>query len=152
VDRVLPSEFVELTRPLVGLEVSRPWRGYGSCVVLELGPLVEKYRASEKPRGRVSIMMEWSWRVQTARAVSFGSWSSERKMNNGIARLEGMLVQEISIEGRLPELSVRLSGNRWLRSFMTAEGQPSWCVRLDDGSWLSVQRGVIGRWTSGERA
>jgi hypothetical protein len=139
------AEFAELTRPLVGLAVSRPWRGHGTCVVLELGPLTRQYRGSGHPRADVSIMVEWSWRVESRGAVRFGSWSSDPKINSGIARLRGLTIQELSSVGRLPELQVCLSGNHWLHSFMTAEGQPEWTVFLPDRSWLRVRRGRIVR-------
>ena len=88
-------------------------------------------------------MIQWSWRVERKRSIAFGSWSGERKINNGIASLKNRFLEEILIEGRLPELYLTLSGNLWLHSFATAEGQPEWTVFLLDGSWITVDRGVL---------
>jgi hypothetical protein len=134
------TEFNKRTRHLVGLEITRPWRGHGSCIALEIGPLVRKFPGSGRPRANADVMIEWSWRVESQRAIQFGSWSGEVKMNNGIASLKGLTVEEISLEGRLPELSLRLSGGRWLRSFMTAEGQPMWTVFVRGDAWVTARR------------
>jgi hypothetical protein len=42
-------------------------------------------------------------------------------------------------------LVVTLDRNRWLHTFMTAEGQPAWYIHLQDDSWISVRRGHIIR-------
>ncbi len=97
-------------------------------------------------------MLEWSWRVESRRAVRFGSWSGDRKVSNGLASLTGRSIIELGVEGRLPELNVALTGGVWLHSFMTAEGQPAWTVFLPDGSWLCVERGVLVHDTQNLRA
>jgi hypothetical protein len=143
---VTPTEFHESTRCLVGLPITKPWRGYGSALFLELGRLsAERIEKRRELFGAASVAIEWSWRVERQRSVAFGSWSSERLMNTGIAGLKGRRVEEIVLVGRLPEISVRLSGGLWLNSFMTAEGKPEWGVRLLDGSWLFYEAGRIVR-------
>jgi hypothetical protein len=143
------DHFVELTRPLIGLPVSHSWRGHGSALLLELGRLrrvastrlAREARRPINPKGEAGVMLEWSWRVEGARSIQVGSWSSDRRIDTGIAALTSRHVIDIRVEGRLPELIVGLSVGRWLRSFMTAEGQPAWTVFLRDGSWLTVERG-----------
>jgi hypothetical protein len=137
------ERFRDLTRPLAGLPVSRAWRGAGSAIVLELGALEKRYERTGKPKGEAALIIDWSWRVEGARSVPFGSWSGDRKIANGLRSLVGRTVLDLQVTGRLPELSVTLSGNRWLQSFMTAEGQPAWSVFLQDESWLCVERGVL---------
>jgi hypothetical protein len=88
-------------------------------------------------------MIEWSWRIEGARSVEFGSWSSERRINAGIKRLTGSKISDITVAGRLPELVLVLTGGRWVHSFMTADGQPEWAVFLRDGSWLAVKEGHL---------
>jgi hypothetical protein len=73
----------------------------------------------------------------------FGSWSGEKKMSRGVDMLKGATVQTITLEGALPELRIEMDGGRALQSFTTVEGQPEWCLFLEDGSWLSVARGVV---------
>ena len=85
-------------------------------------------------------MMQWSWRVEAARSIRFGSWSGEQRITNGVRSLAGASIADITLSGRLPELTVALSNRRWLQSFMTAEGQPGWVVFLPTKRWLCVER------------
>ena len=73
-------------------------------------------------------MIEWSWRVERPRSIYFGSFSTDRKINNCFPKISGSKVVDIYTEGRLPELVVKLSNGQWIQSFMTAEGQPAWVV------------------------
>ena len=146
--RVDDARFQRLTAPLVGLPVTRPWRGYGSALFLELGPLKRvriTRRAGHSLKGLASVMIEWGWRVERPRSVEFGSWSLDRRIDSGIRSLQRAKVESVQLDGRLPELSLGLSGGRWLRSFMISGGQPRWALFLPDGSWLCVQRGVLIR-------
>jgi hypothetical protein len=88
-------------------------------------------------------MVEWSWRIESPRGIVFGSWSSDRRIDNGIARLKSLRLDAIALVGRLPELLVNFSSDRWLSTFMTAEGQPEWTIFLPDHSWLTVERGTV---------
>jgi hypothetical protein len=88
-------------------------------------------------------MIEWSWRVERARSIEVGSWSTEQRIDAAIARFTGPTVTEVTVTGRLPELLIGLSDGRWVHSFMTAEGQPSWTVFLADRRWLCVERGML---------
>lgn len=135
-----------LCRGLVGLPISRAWRGYGSALFLDLGdllPVEPSPTADPRERGEASITVEWSWRVERARSIEVGSWSTEARIDTGVARLAGPRVIALSVEGRLPELVFSLSDRRWVRSFMTAEGQAQWTVFLLDKCWLTVERGCI---------
>jgi hypothetical protein len=88
-------------------------------------------------------MIEWSWRVERARSIEVGSFSSERRIEAGIARLSRARIKAVDIAGRLPELVVELSDGRRIHSFMTAEGQPAWALFLPDRSWVTVERGAL---------
>ena len=96
-------------------------------------------------------MLQWSWRIESARAIRLGSWSGERRITNGVQALAGRRVVDVSVTGRLPELVVSLSDGLWVHSFMTAEGQPEWTVFLPDGSWLHVVRGRLAHDTQNVR-
>ncbi len=152
-ETITPPEFRSRVGEIIGLRVTRPWRGYGSALFLELGKLTEM-RLGPTPRhpegrislkGQATVMIEWSWRVERKRSIAFGSWSTDRKMNAGIRRLKGARVTAISIEGRLPELLVTLTEGLWVHAFSTVEGQPEWAMFLPDGSWLKVERGTLCR-------
>jgi hypothetical protein len=139
------EEFVTLTRPLIGLPVSHAWRGYGTALFLEFGALTPPGPRGNNPKGEATLMVEWSWRVETRGAVQFGSWSGNKKMDNGIARLKELKVLDIALVGRLPEVYIQLSGERWLHTFQTREGQPEWTVFLPDRTWVTFRGGRIVR-------
>jgi hypothetical protein len=157
--RITAAELRERAAPLVGLPVSRPWRGYGSALFLELGTLREEPRPPSRANpeggayrvGEATVMIEWSWRVERPRSIAFGSWSTDRRMDFGISRLEGHRVEGIAVEGRLPELVVALSGGLWVHAFSTVEGQPQWTLFLADGSWVTVAGGGLVRNTRNAR-
>ena len=141
-ESITPQRFTELTRPLIGLPVSYSWRGYGSAIFLEFGAL-RTTPEGRKRKGEAGVMLQWSWRVETARAIRLGSWSGERRITTGVQALAGRAVVDLSVTGRLPELVIALSGGLWVHSFMTAEGQPDWTVFLPDDSWIHVVRGRL---------
>jgi hypothetical protein len=144
------EQFHALTRPLVGLPVSHTWRGAGSAIFLELGTLRHETVMTRRGEhtsihGEVALMLEWSWRVESSRTIRFGSWSTEPRITHGVRALQGHTVADVSVTGRIPELVLALDRDRWIHTFMTAEGQPAWAVRLCDDSWLAVERGRIVR-------
>lgn len=145
------DDFRALTRPLVGMPVSHAWRGFGSAIFLELGALTTHTRTCRRRGevthmdGEVKLMLEWSWRVESPRAIQFGSWSTNPRITRGVASLQGHTVLDVDLEGRIPELVLTLDGDRWVHTFMTAEGQPQWSIRLRDGAWLFVHRGHLYR-------
>jgi hypothetical protein len=88
-------------------------------------------------------MIEWSWRVEKPRSIQSGSWSSERRITAGVRALKGRRIADLTVEGRLPELNLRLDAGVWVHSFATAEGQPQWTLFLRNGSWITVERGRL---------
>lgn len=93
-------------------------------------------------------MIEWSWRIEDETSILCGSWSGDEGWQDVFLSLIGRRVEGISVFGRLPELSISLSGKRYVASFMTAEGQPAWTIfkRSREGSEaevLSVENGII---------
>jgi hypothetical protein len=142
--------FDEFASPLVGLEVSHVWRGYGSALFLEFGDLTPRGRRRDgterNPSGQMGLMIEWSWRIERPRSILCGSFSDESKWPGAFKRLLGATVSEVGTFGRLPELAVGLSNGLFVVSFMTAEGQPEWTLidrRLPDACWLAVRGGRI---------
>lgn len=149
--KITRQEFDKLTRPLLGLPVSRTWRSMGTAIFLELGELSEEIHRRKDGttrtslHGQVSVMIEWSWRIERARSIELGSWSGNRKITNGLSRLQGLSVVDVGVEGRLPELVIELSGKRWLHSFMTTESQPEWCLFLNrkHNQWIISENGQL---------
>lgn len=116
---------------LVGKAVSSVWRGYGSALFLEFGELVPHpgaLRDSPSPYGDVSLMIEWSWRIERQRSILGGSWSSEQRWAGMFERLIGAKVTAIETFGVLPEICIHLSNGLRVSSFMTVEGQPQWAI------------------------
>lgn len=155
---ITQKEFRELTKTILGLPVSWVWRGYGLAIFLEIGELTlekKKNRKDGKERvsytGKYGVMIEWSWRVERPKSIYFGSWSTNRLINNRLNKLKDTIIESIEIEGRLPELIIKLSSGLWLNSFATAEGQPQWCLFLDRNQpshiWLKSEYGkLIKEW------
>jgi hypothetical protein len=144
------EQFRALTRPLIGMPVSHTWRGAGSAIFLELGELTRHtrtYRTREwvQTEGEVTLMLEWSWRVESPRTIQFGSLSRNPRITRGVAALQGHTIVDVELEGRLPELVLTLDRGRWLHTFMTAEGQPAWSLRMPDQAWIGVNRGHVHR-------
>jgi hypothetical protein len=114
-----------------GLLVSHVWRGHGSALFIELGRLTPTTRRDGSPgnaEGQVSLMVEWSWRIEEERSIVCGSWSDEALWEPSFARLLGQRVDDIRTFGRLPEIQLSLSGGFYVASFMTAEGDPEWTL------------------------
>jgi len=139
------DEFESLTRSFIGLDITLPWRGYGSAFFMEVGPLTQVYERTGHKKAERGFDFGYSWRVEAQRSVLLGSFSSDQKISRGIATLKGLIILDVKVAGRLPELCVQLSSGRWIHSFATTEGQPEWTVFLDDESWLTVKRGRIVR-------
>jgi hypothetical protein len=133
-----PADFVQ---PLVGQIVSSAWRGAGTAIFVEVGPLAEGPSRTRHPRGKVgSIGIEWSWRVEDGHRILLGSFSEDQWINELPGLLKGLNIRGISFFGMLPEIEVQLSDGTKLVSFSTVEGDPQWSIRIGK-SWLSVRSG-----------
>lgn len=144
------AQFQRLRSTLVGLPVTHVWRGYGSALFLEFGELrarrTRRDGSQGNPQGNMSLMIEWSWRIEGPRSILCGSWSNERRWPAAFARLLDARVLEISMFGRLPEIDLGLSNKLHVVSLMTAEGQPQWALfdRHDgENCWIRVKRGAL---------
>jgi hypothetical protein len=74
-------------------------------------------------------MIEWSWRIEDSTSILCGSWSNESLWQPNFDLIRDKLLLELSIVGRLPEIVVALSGNLYVSSFMTADGDPVWALK-----------------------
>lgn len=138
------ATFRELVEPLVGMDVTRPWRGYGSAMFLELGALTDGGSARHPfLSGERSISIEWDWRVERDTTVLFGSSNSGPGIERGLADLQGAVVESLSIDGRVPELTVRFVDGRVLRSLVMVTGEPEWSIRLSDGRYVHACGGRL---------
>jgi len=136
------------TSALRGKSLSNVWRGHGSALFLEFGRLTEtriRNGTEGESVGEVSLMIEWSWRIESRNSILGGSWSNERHWPALFKQLVGRKVKSVELFGHLPEIAVSLSNGLRVVSFMTADGQPSWAIighRPPIGS-LAVKRGKL---------
>jgi hypothetical protein len=134
---------------LIGLPLSHLWRGHGSAIFLEFGRLTPQTRrtgAAANPRGEFGLMVEWSWRIENRTSILCGSWSGEHLWEPTFDLLRNRTVVDLTVVGRLPEVVVALAEDRYMSSFMTAEGDPSWALfdrRGDTLRTLSVRDGSL---------
>ena len=134
---------------LIGLPLSHFWRGHGSAIFLEFGRLTPTTRRTGvigNPRGELGLMVEWSWRIENRTSILCGSWSDEHLWEPTFDLLRNRVVVDLSVVGRLPEVTVALAEDRYVSSFMTAEGDPSWALfdrRGDTLRTLSVCGGSL---------
>jgi hypothetical protein len=140
-----PRPFIDA---LVGKVVAHVWRGHGSAMFIEFGQLTPTKRSNGtngNPEGELTLMIEWSWRIERPQSILGGSWSSGGKWPGMFKQIVGATVESVEIFGRLPEISIGLSNGLHVVSFMTAEGQPQWTVltRKPFIGHLSVKRGRL---------
>lgn len=134
---------------LIGMPVSHIWRGYGSALFLEFGTLSERSKrdgSAGDPEGEMSLMIEWSWRIEGKRSILCGSWGDERRWSRVFHVLQGRVVHNASFFGHLPEIEIQLSNGARVISFMTSEVDPAW-VLFERGAQkvraLHVRRGRL---------
>lgn len=143
--------FEKYRSALISQPLSAVWRGHGSAIFLEFGrlfPQVKRDGSVGNSQGDYTVMIEWSWRIEVEDAILCGSWSDEEGWDGVFKSLIGREVQDVSIYGRLPELSVTLTGGLYVASFMTAEGQPEWtifdrCAEQQKSAHIAVRNGQI---------
>jgi hypothetical protein len=145
------TKFATFAAPLIGLPVSHLWRGYGSALFLEFGKLRPSAKTRRdgspgNPMGEMSLMIEWSWRIEGRRSILCGSSSDEQKWPRAFSLVLNAEVADAVLFGRLPEIELCLANDIRILSFMTAEGDPDWALgdRRDDVTrWLCVHRGIL---------
>jgi hypothetical protein len=154
-DGLLSDDDIQLLRtfraPLVGLTLSHLWRGAGSAIFLEFGPLTANTRTRRdgtlmNPRGEFGLMIQWSWRIESATSILCGNWSEEQLWEPTFDMLRNSAVVDVSLFGRLPEIIIAFSDDRFVSSFMTAEGDPGWALfdrRGNSVKWLDVRNGRL---------
>jgi hypothetical protein len=143
-----PLSFDAFTKGLIGLTVSHVWRGYGSALFIEFGELhtTQKQDGSTgNPTGDITLMIEWSWRIEKPCSILGGSWSSEKRWPGMFQKLIGANVIDLRFVGHLPEIEVSLSNGLRVVSFMTAESQPAWALiyHTTYQGTLCVRRGKV---------
>ena len=146
--KISDEHFKKLVNPLLGLPISRIWRGYGTSLFIELGKLSTKSNRLKNGKrisyqiGQISIFIGWDWRIERTKSIYFGSWSKDKIVNSRLPQLKGRTIISVDYEGRLPELVIKLSNGLWIHSFhvgSTGDTHPAWHIHYrKKGSHLFV--------------
>lgn len=138
------NKFQPLVKSLIGLPVALPWKGAGTTIFLELGKLGRLYsKHGHGRKGKACIAVFWDWRVECSSRVLYGSSNSGPEIERGIGSLRGSTIQQLSIEGQVPELVVHFSNEQCLRSMVMLTGDPVWTVRLPGKTWIYARAGAL---------
>lgn len=124
------KEALSFVSPYLGKTINRVSQGHGSAIFLEIGELTDG-------KGELTIMIEWSWRVEGESQIKFGSFSKPEEFPNLLSSLVGLTVKNISFQSRLPELVVQFTESVWLCSFSTVDGDPEWALITPEKTLLS---------------
>jgi hypothetical protein len=134
---------------LVGMTISHVWLGFGSALFLELGILTEGRKRKDdsvgNPKGEITIMVDYDWRIEGNRSILGGSQDSRKRCISISKKLLQTSVISAQLVGRIPELQLQLSNGLWVVTFSHQKGQPSWAIlfsALGLGS-LGVERGKL---------
>ena len=134
---------------LAGFQVGNVWKGHGSAICLEFGQMHQTRKfdgSSGQLQGELSLLIEWSWRIEGRRTILCGSWSDQRLWARAFSLMTGKTIASLAVFGRLPELDISFSNGAHLLSLMTAEGSPSWTLfdrRSGMTRWYFVEKGKI---------
>jgi hypothetical protein len=141
--------FDQVSRDLVGVELTHLWQGHGSAIFLEFGklpPTTRRDGSAGQPNGEIEIGIEWSWRIEDVTSIICGSWSEGKLWEPSFDRIRGASVRKLSLFGRLPEIDLEFVNDHHLVSLATSEGQPQWHVvdrRGTKARWFFVRNGQL---------
>lgn len=132
------------------MTVSHVWFGHGSALFLELGALSDGRKRRKdgsvgNAQGEITVMVDFSWRVERQRSILCGSGDSKKSWASASKKLLGASVLSAQVVGRIPELELKLSNGLWLVTFTHYEGQPTWAVGFKalGLGWLCVKGGKL---------
>jgi hypothetical protein len=136
--KISVEEMTNCINQLRDMRISLPWKGYGSTIFLELGKLQEKKTTrSYHPEGEACVSVTWDWRIEKENKILFGSSNSGPEIDEEIKLLEGEFIEEIGVEGQIPELLIKISNGMTLRTMAALSGDPQWTIKLLDSNYLS---------------
>jgi len=119
------------------LRISHVWRSIGSAIFLELGEL-RKGIGRNVPRGQATISIESEWRVERSDGIHFGSGFETKQIDDLLASLLDVKIISVAVEGRVPEVVIRLNDGRILTSFMQWHHQPQWGISIAERNLMDL--------------
>jgi len=153
---VTRGSFKRLARPLIGLRVSRVWQSFEWSLFLELGKLSwepfpkeivlrRKLKRRGSWKGESGLMLDAGWRIERENSILADFRADEAEMERAVRSLKGRRVEAVDVEGRLPEISVQLSGGLWVRSLTVSSDETQWALFLRRDARRSVWLAARGR-------
>jgi|GEM_PF-5229697 len=124
---------------VVGMDVSHVWFSDYSVVYFELGLLTASQKIRRdgsvmNPTGQVTIYAGYDWRIERENLI-LCSRDCEKELRHTICKnLKNFKITEVSVFGRIPELSVGFSNDVWLATFGLSKGDPDWSVTFNEQS------------------
>ena len=94
--RIAGEEFEAVISVLQTLKISHAWKGYGSAIFLELGPLRQQ-ETRNNARGASTVAIYWDWRVESDLQILGGSSHTGRHIQETLKSLIGAEISAISI-------------------------------------------------------
>ncbi len=135
---------------LIGFELTHMWQGYGSAIFAEFGKLTESFKrdgSPANPSGEISLMIQWSWRIEHQNQILFGAWDDELDWEQEFKKhLVGKKVVDCYLFGKVPEICVELDNGYRVVSFVVVGGDPQWTLfdrRAEDSTWFSIKQGRL---------
>ena len=124
---------------LSGMPVTHSWRGYGSAIFLEFGPLTAAVDRDGKPRvrrngspynplGEMEAMIESGWRVVRGGELVADSRSESLQIQRTLDELIGLTVVSAHATDGPIEIEITLSDGSSLTTFADDEPTSDWTI------------------------
>ena len=136
------DEFRQKVSVLIGMPVSRPWKGYGSTIFLDLA-LLSAAHDGKTEKSEACISIDWDWRLEDDRMIICGSSNSGPKITACLSAIERLTISAVALEGSPHELVVTFSNGVRLRSMAMVSGYPQWMISLPGDYWVSCEEGSL---------
>jgi hypothetical protein len=127
------ATFRTFVSPMYEMTISHIWQGFGSAIFLEAGTLIASTDIRRdgtqcSPKGEMSIMIQWDWRIENETNILTGSSSDETERLRFFDQILGSQVTSLTLFARLPEIQIGFSNGLYLCSLMTYPSDPDWAV------------------------
>ena len=145
------AAFDAISKAIGGVAISHVWKGYGSALFIECGPLtlsdlVRSDGSVGNPLGQWSIGLDCDWRVEESSRILCGSHGETTSWQSILESLVGDFVEGVETFGDPAELRVMLKSGRRLLTFALDVDGPQWTL-TDNAArppvWVNWQNGGL---------
>lgn len=142
--KITKEKFQELVAPIIGKEVTWPWKGYGSAIFIGIGELLPSVETSVKQYNReFSINPEFDWRIEYKEKILLGSHNQDPLIVEGLNELIGDKIETINVFGSIPELEITFSSGLKLCTMTVYSGDPEWRILLGNDYYIKSKNGFL---------